>query len=576
MALNVALRGIASQSSIHRPGIASHAIDGDTRTDGSLGVCSQTESTKDPWWRVDLKTSHIVTTVTILGRVDSCSEQLLGAQVHIGDTLMTNGNPNTLCGTITSVVNPITFHCDGFTGRYVNIFITGYKKTLTLCEVQIFGTKLPSLEMAVDLALDRTAMQSSTENRAVANLAIDGDTSSNIQCCARTRAECNPWWVVDLEEKFIVTFVRITNGVHPLMGAEIRVGNGRNTNKLCGTVRSMNGTTFSFACGGLKGRYVNIMLQGRNKILSLCAVEIYGSKPPTLEDAENLALKGKATMSSTRHRHYASYANDGKISPSIRISGCAHTTNEKNPWWRVDLMENHIISSIRVTNRFDHCCAQRIVGAEIRIGTSLMEKGYLCATIYTAEEAVTYHCDGLVGRYVTVGLPGLRRFLNICEVEVFGTKLLSSKVNLALEMKATQSHAKDLAMAHRAIDGNKNSNAKEGSCTQINTNIDPWWRVDLKQPHFVSFVRITSRMDCCTDNILGAEVHLGNKLLNNGNDNRLCGIVEVVGGKTITLNCGNSIGKYVNIIIPGVNKSLALCEVEVFGFSDKRFPWKDI
>lgn len=88
------------------------------------------------------------------------------------------------------------------------------------------------LNTIVNLALDRRAIQSSTKNRAFANLAIDGDVSSNIELCSRTSAEDNPWWVVDLEETFVVTFVRITNSVQPLMDAEIRVGNKGNINKL--------------------------------------------------------------------------------------------------------------------------------------------------------------------------------------------------------------------------------------------------------------------------------------------------------------------------------------------------------
>ncbi|XP_055506331.1 fucolectin-like, partial [Leucoraja erinacea] len=193
--------------------------------------------------------------------------------------------------------------------------------------------------------------------------------------------------------------------------------------------------------------------------------------------------------------------------------------------------------------------------------------------------------------------------------------IFCSTVNLALGKKATQSHAKSLVVANRAIDGNKNSNAKEGSCSQSNIGINPWWMVDLKQPYFVAFVRITNRMDCCSDHLLGAEVRLGNKLGNNGKAERFitmvtiandgqhsrcaltcpwdldsedckdstldshsatflisfrCGVVDVVAAKTLTLNCGGLIGDYVHIVIPGMNKSLALCEVEVFALGDKR------
>lgn len=50
----------------------------------------------------------------------------------------------------------------------------------------------------------------------------------------------------------------------------------------CGMIHSASGTTFTFNCGGLVGRYVNIVIPGRGKTLTLCEVEIFGSALPTI------------------------------------------------------------------------------------------------------------------------------------------------------------------------------------------------------------------------------------------------------------------------------------------------------
>lgn len=51
------------------------------------------------------------------------------------------------CGTVVSVaLTTIIFNCDGFIGRYVNIFLPGQDKILTLCEVEVFTSILPTID----------------------------------------------------------------------------------------------------------------------------------------------------------------------------------------------------------------------------------------------------------------------------------------------------------------------------------------------------------------------------------------------------------------------------------------------
>lgn len=92
--------------------------------------------------------------------------------------------------------------------------------------------------------------------------------------------------------------------------------------------------------------------------------------------------------------------------------------------------------------------------------------------------------------------------------------------NVALKGLATQSSTLAFAAASRAIDGRRNSAYSKGSCSHTAGNEDsPWWRLDLRQTHVVTSVKVSNRGDCCADRLDGAEIRIGNSQENNGNDN---------------------------------------------------------
>ncbi|KAJ8395207.1 hypothetical protein AAFF_G00034090 [Aldrovandia affinis] len=112
--------------------------------------------------------------------------------------------------------------------------------------------------------------------------AIDGNRNADLKkgSCTHTVVETNPWWRVDLLKPYKVASVTITNRgdccPERINGAEIHIGNSLenngNSNALCGTVSAiLSGGTITFQCAGMMGRYVNILLRGHGKILSLLA-----------------------------------------------------------------------------------------------------------------------------------------------------------------------------------------------------------------------------------------------------------------------------------------------------------------
>ncbi|CAB1345496.1 unnamed protein product [Coregonus sp. 'balchen'] len=84
---------------------------------------------------------------------------------------------------------------------------------------------------------------------------------------------------------------------------------------------------------------------------------------------------------------------------------------------------------------------------------------------------------------------------------------------------ATQSSLYEDGNAHNAIDGNRESNYKQGSCTHTTQETNPWWRVDVLDVYRVTAVTITNRGDCCPERLDGEKIHIGNSLENNGINN---------------------------------------------------------
>ncbi|KAG7469114.1 hypothetical protein MATL_G00125470 [Megalops atlanticus] len=162
-------------------------------------------------------------------------------------------------------------------------------------------------------------------------------------------------------------------------------------------------------------------------LLQLLGTTTEAYKYTRYQSEENVALYGKATQSSLLRGEWAAFGHasnaiDGNTEGTLALGSCTHTEEEDHPWWRVDLLKRYRITSVTITNRKD-CCADRIEGAEIRIGDSLTNKGNdnpRCAVIDTipAGGSVKYICSkSMVGRYVNVILPKKEAWLTLCEVK---------------------------------------------------------------------------------------------------------------------------------------------------------------
>uniref|UniRef100_A0A671PF23 Fucolectin tachylectin-4 pentraxin-1 domain-containing protein n=1 Tax=Sinocyclocheilus anshuiensis TaxID=1608454 RepID=A0A671PF23_9TELE len=135
---NLATGRTAIQSSTYGLWSAEQAIDFSPGFTKSWSLCSSTTAQTNPWWRVDLCYIYRVSRVVITNRLDCCPERINVAEIRIGNSLENNGNNNPICAVISSIPAGVssTYTCNGMEGRYVNLFIPGDTKYLTLCEVE--------------------------------------------------------------------------------------------------------------------------------------------------------------------------------------------------------------------------------------------------------------------------------------------------------------------------------------------------------------------------------------------------------------------------------------------------------
>lgn len=115
----------------------------------------------------------------------------------------------------------------------------------------------------------------------------------------------------------------------------------------------------SICFGQVKGRYVNISIPGRGKILSLAEVEVY-------VEGRNISTNKPTVQNSTAHGGVSSRAVDGNRDGDWRKDSITHTLEGTvNPAWEVDLGDEKNIEFISIWNRDG--IPSRLNGVEVAI-----------------------------------------------------------------------------------------------------------------------------------------------------------------------------------------------------------------
>jgi len=143
--------------------------------------------------------------------------------------------------------------------------------------------------------------------------------------------------------------------------------------------------------------------------------------------------------------------------------------------------------------------------------------------------------------------------------------------DLALNQPASQSSTVHGGVASLAVDGITTTAYSGGSCTHTDFGTDAWWRVDLGSSLPVAEVVIVNRA-CggdCAGFLSAFEIRIGDvDEQNGGTSNKRCGNLHSLNaGETKSIYClPRLVGRFVYIRIPGIEKIVSICEVEVYSF----------
>ncbi|XP_078702937.1 uncharacterized protein LOC144928473 [Branchiostoma floridae x Branchiostoma belcheri] len=274
----------------------------------------------------------------------------------------------------------------------------------------------------------------------------------------------------------------------------------------------------------------------------------------------NVALGRPTYQSSTGHGGVSARAVDGNRSPHWGHNSCTHTNEENDPWWYVDLGRHVTVDHVTIVNRRD--CSERITPFDVHVGSSTdVARNRRCGGHHhfpPTETEKVVNCGGLGGRYVGIRLPGKRRILTLCEVEIYASP------NLALGKPTSQSNVEHNGFASRATDGCRDPYWGSQCCTHTPAEADPWLQVDLGRSVRVQWVVIMNRADCCRERLNPFAVHIGNNA--RVVQNPRCGGHHTIpaGKDKDAINCNGMRGRYVGIRLPGYGRILTVCEVEVY------------
>jgi uncharacterized repeat protein (TIGR01451 family) len=547
----------------------------------------------------DLASHSVVDSTNILAGVTytiSGSVTLSGVGVS-GVTVALSGSQT--ASTTTNSAGLYTFSAVAAGGNYT-VTPSGANYAFTPASQSIIGlgaNQVVNFAAASNLALGKTATQSSTYSTDVAGLAVDGNTDGVLSHGSMAVANygASPWWQVDLGASSlvssIVVWARTDCCTSWLSDYSVFVSDTpflatdtpTTLQSRAGTWSSHQTTAPSpwvaIAAGGAEGRYVRVQLTGTN-YLELAEVQVFGTVNPAAP--ANLAVGMTATQSSTYSTDVAGLAVDGNTDGVLSHGSMAVANYGASPWWQVDLGASALVSSIVVWARTD-CCTSWLNDYWIFVSDTPFLATDTPATLQNRSGTWSSHqttapnpsaaiaAGGAEGRYVRVQLTGTN-YLELAEVQVFGTWNTAAPVDLAQGMTATQSATYSTDVAGLAVDGNTDGVLGDGSVSVANYGASPWWQVDLGASGLVSSIVIWARTDCCQTWLNDYWIFVSDTpFLATDTPTTLQSRAgtwsshqTTAPGPSASIAAGGAEGRYVRVQLTGTNY-LELAEVQVFG-----------
>uniref|UniRef100_T1IQG4 Fibrinogen C-terminal domain-containing protein n=1 Tax=Strigamia maritima TaxID=126957 RepID=T1IQG4_STRMM len=395
---------------------------------------------------------------------------------------------------------------------------------LSLCEVEVQGYYYEFNETnATNIALNSIVKQSGTVKPA--GLAIDGiyeiePMEIKTPLCAIVVKDnlIGPLWILKLPKPFKIAQINIYTNETNIDNLGVSTMSPFST--ACHPSEKQQSDALTFICNkelDSGGAFIRLNHRGS---LALCEVEVLAVDQ---SDSVNVALGKPTNQSSIEYNAGGHLAVDGRITQMFYpgygrwIAQCTHTTEggDEYPWWRVDLLQEYIISSVYIYNRGE-TLHSRLHDIEVRIGNhdvvDYAESGEfrfrsnpLCYSNFNSfllagANIITCPQD-LVGRFVSIQIVRLcslsschwsaaeRNILTLCEVEVYGDVIVRESLiekNLASDVTVQHSLDVDISITPELLlDGH----------VDVHSDDHPWLLIDLTSKHVVDRIVLVVEKD---------------------------------------------------------------------------------
>jgi hypothetical protein len=314
------------------------------------------------------------------------------------------------------------------------------------------------LASRTNVALHKTAAQSSTfatPYDVAPDRAVDGNLGGAYvqNQITHTNNDIEAWWQLDLGSVQPIDAIEVWNRTDDSMDRLAQfwvfVSDQPFTSTSVTATRAQAGVSsmyFDKVCGrptyynvNRSGRYVRVQLAGTN-YLSLAEVMVLAPSSP---QRVNWAVGATASQSSTYLVNSAYRAVDGSTNMNYNTEGrVAHTQQEPQAWWSVDLGESLPIASVDLWNLKDVCCLARLTNFYLFASDDPFTSTDYAQTI--AQPGVASYFFGSPGsyeysflinrsaRYLRVQLTG-NDYLHLAEVQAWSPPGLLPAALLATE-----------------------------------------------------------------------------------------------------------------------------------------------
>jgi hypothetical protein len=240
--------------------------------------------------------------------------------------------------------------------------------TLTLLLLAIGGLQSHATIVLTPVSLvGAVASESSDPYGFPASRAIDGNTSGVNPDFTHTNNGAIEWWKVELAANANVDLIRVWNRTDccgdRLNGATVRAFSDTSLTNNVYTSAAVSGSPARIDYLFPSTQSVRaVEVRHQNQFLSLAEVQLFTAVNVVLPLGTNLTTAGLANVSASQSSTWG-----GGIFPASRaIDGAtnnfSHTEDgqSSNQWWKVNLGETLQLQTVRLYNRGDGCCPERL------------------------------------------------------------------------------------------------------------------------------------------------------------------------------------------------------------------------